>query len=214
MEQRHFHNLPKDKPPEARLKSNPFAGRSSASKRNSRAQDEIRMQLQLAHLQGTQTAAPNSIESPPGKSLSDLKAPQQTLDPQPWPHIFAPGEPKMYTELFIPKFCAGYLVILQQSATKPHFTALLEHFHQLMVLASIYQWSAVRLFHYKVLRSLELGLIKWGDSFNHLKLQVLTPSSLLSEVALRKMAKAPIGAKQFLLAFLNRRLRTTKFAMV
>ena len=151
------------------------------------------MQLQLVRLQGTQTAAPHSIESPPGKSLGDLKAPQKTLHPQPWPHIFAPGEPKMYTELYMPEFCAGYLVIVQQSATKPYFTALLEHFHQLMVLASTYQWSAVRSFHYKVLRSLELGLIKWGESFDHLKLQFLTPSSLLSEAAPRRMAKAPIG---------------------
>ena len=62
-----------------------------------------------------------------------------------------------------------------------------------MVLASTYQWSAVQSFHYKVLRSLELGLVKWGDTFDHLKLQFLTPSSLLSEVAPRKMAKAPIG---------------------
>ena len=154
---------------------------------------KLELQLQLAQLQGTQTAAPNSIELPPGKSLGDLKAPQKTLHLQPWPHIFAPGEPKMYTELSMLEFCAGYLVIVQQSATKPHFAALLEHFHQVMVLASNYQWSAVRSFHYKVLHSLELGLIKWGDSFNHLKLQFLTPSSLLSEVVLRKMAKASIG---------------------
>ena len=100
----------------------------------------------------------------------------------------------MYNELSMPEFCAGYLVIVQQSATKPHFAALLEHFHQVMVLASTYQWSAVRSFHYKVLRSLELGLVKWGDSFDHLKLQFLTPS-LLSESTTRKMAKAPSGGK-------------------
>ena len=152
---------------------------------------KLELQLQLAQLQGSQIASPNSTESTPGKSLGDLKAPQKTLHPQPWPHIFAPGEPKMFNELSMPEFCAGYLVIVQQSATKPHFAALLEHFHQVMVLASTYQWSAVRSFHYKVLRSLVLGLVKWGDSFDHLKLQFLTPSSLLSESTTRKMAKSP-----------------------
>ena len=93
----------------------------------------------------------------------------------------------------MPEFFAGYLVILQHCATKPHFATLVEHFHQLMVLPSTYQWSAARSFHYKLLHSLELGLIKWGDSFDHLKLQFLTPSSLLSKEAPRKMAKAPIG---------------------
>lgn len=70
----------------------------------------------------------------------------------------------MYNEL---------LVIVQQSATKPHFAAFLEHFHQLMALVSADQWSAVRSFNYSVLHSLELGLVKWGDSFDRRKLQFL-----------------------------------------
>ena len=86
---------------------------------------------------------------------------------------------------------AGYLVIIHQSTSKPHYATLLDHFHQLIVFASAYQWSAVRSFHYKVLRSLELGLVKWGDSFDHLKVQFLTPSSLLSEITPRKAAKPP-----------------------
>ena len=143
---------------------------------------KLELQLQLAKLQGGQIASPTSTESSPGKSLGDLKAPQKTLHPQPWPHIYAPGEPKLYIDLSMPEFCAGYLVIIHQSASKPHYAALLDHFHQLMVFASAYQWSAVHSFHYKVLRSLELGLVKWGDSFDHLKVQFLTPSSLLSEI--------------------------------
>ena len=98
----------------------------------------------------------------------------------------------MYNELSMPELCAVYLVIVQQSATKPHFAALLEQFQQLTALVSTYQWSTVRSFHYKVLRSLELGLVKWGDSFDRLKLQFLTPSSLLSVSAPRKMANAPV----------------------
>ena len=153
------------------------------------------MQLQLAKLQGGQIASPTSTESSPGKSLGNLKAPQKTLHPQPWPHIYAPAEPKLYFDLSMPEFCAGYLVIIHQSASKPHYAALLDHFHQLMVFASAHQWSAVDSFHYKVLRSLELGLVKWGDSFDHLKVQFLTPSSLLSEIAPRKAAKPPANGE-------------------
>ena len=68
---------------------------------------KLELQLQLAQLQSTQTAAPNSTELPPGKSLSDLEAPQKTLHPQPWPRIFVPGEPKMYTESSLPDFVWG-----------------------------------------------------------------------------------------------------------
>lgn len=154
---------------------------------------KLELQLQLPHLQGNQIASPNSTKTTPGKSLGDFKAPQKTLHNQPWPHICVPGEPKMYNELSMPEFCAGYLVIVQQSATKPHFAALVIHFHQLMVIASTYQWSAVHSFHYKVLRSLELCLVKWEDYFDHLKLQFLTPSSLLSESTSGKPAKASGG---------------------
>ena len=167
---------------------------------------KLELQLQLAKLQGGQIAAPTSTESSPGKSLGDLKAPQKTLNPQPWLHIYAPGEPKLYNDLSMPEFCAGHLVIIHQSASKPHYAALLNHFHQLMVFASAYQWSAVRSSHYKVLRFFEFGLVKWGDSFHHLKVQFLTPSSLLSEIAPRKTAKLR------LLPHLNQRFRVTKFA--
>ena len=51
---------------------------------------KLELQLQLAQLQGSPL---NSTESPPGKSLGDLKAPQKTLHPQLWRPIFAPGEP-------------------------------------------------------------------------------------------------------------------------
>ena len=38
-------------------------------------------------------------------------------------------------------------------------------------------------------------LVKWGDSFDHLKVQFLTPSSLLSEIAPRKAAKPPANGE-------------------
>jgi len=71
---------------------------------------KLELQFQLAQLQGNPIASPNSTESPPGKSLGDLKAPQRTLHTQPWPHIFAPGE--MCNEISMPEFCSGYLVIV------------------------------------------------------------------------------------------------------
>ena len=67
-----------------------------------------------------------------------------------------------------------------------------------MVLALTYQWSAVRSFHYRLLRSLEFVLVQWGDSFDHFKLQFLTPSSLLFVSAPRKMAKAPVSGVEIL----------------
>lgn len=48
-----------------------------------------------------------------------------------------------------------------------------------MVLACTYQWSAVRAYHYKVLQSIELGLMRWGDSFEPLKQPFFIPTALL-----------------------------------
>ena len=65
---------------------------------------KLKLQLQLAKLQGGQITSPTSTESSPGNSLGDLKAPQKTLHPQPLPHIYAPGEPKLYNDLSMPEF--------------------------------------------------------------------------------------------------------------
>ena len=48
--------------------------------------------------------------------------------------------------------------MVQQSTDNTIKAALLDHFHQLMVLVSTYKRSAFRCFHYRVLRSIELGL--------------------------------------------------------
>ena len=97
---------------------------------------------------------------------------------QQWPHIYSPGEPKLYAVSLL-EFCPGFLVIIQQNVNSPSTAAYIHHFHHLMVLASTYQWSAVRSYHDKVLRSIELGLVKWGDNFEHLKQPFFTPSTLL-----------------------------------
>lgn len=77
---------------------------------------KLELQLQLAQLNPSSSVSLATDDYASGKSLGDLKAPQKTLHPQPWPHIYAPGEPKLYCDISLPEFCAGYLVILQQSA--------------------------------------------------------------------------------------------------
>lgn len=123
-----------------------------------------------------------------------MKAPQKIVNPQQWPHIFAPGEPKLYNDLSLAEFCAGYLVIIKQLADKPLREPVIDHFHELMILASTYQWSAVRSYHYKVLRSIELGLVKWGDSFEHFKQPFFVPTCLLTETH-HRASKSPTKAQ-------------------
>lgn len=79
----------------------------------------------------------------------------------------------------------------QHNGQQAQNEAFLDHFHGLMVLASSYKWSAVRAYHYKVLRSIELGLVKWGDSFESLKQPFFIPSALLSETPREKEAQQP-----------------------
>ena len=100
------------------------------------------------------------------KSLGDQHAPQRITNPQEWPHIFAPGEPKLFNELSMAEFSAGYTVIIQRCTDVSHRAALISHFHDLMVLASTYRWSAVRVYHYKVLRSIEMSHASWRDSID------------------------------------------------
>ena len=129
----------------------------------------------------TVSLPPGSTETSTSKSLGDMKAPQKIVNPQQWPHIFAPGEPKLYVDLSLAEFCASYLVIITQLADKPLREPVIAHFHELMILASTYQWSAVRSYHYKVIRSIELGLVQWGDSFEHFKQSFFLPTRLLTE---------------------------------
>ena len=81
-----------------------------------------------------------------------------------------------------------------QLADKPLREPVIAHFHELMMLASTYQWSAVRSYHYKVLRSIELGLVHWGDRFEHFKQSYCPPTCLLTEAyhkATKPASKAP-----------------------
>ena len=120
--------------------------------------ERLQLELQLAQLKLPDIPHREKADKQPGeKSLGDLKAPQKIVAPQEWPHIFAPGEPKLFHELTMTKFSTGYAVILKNCQDPLLRSHLLEHFYNLMVLAGSYKWSAVRAFHYKVLRSIEFG---------------------------------------------------------
>ena len=142
---------------------------------------KLELQLELAKLtSASPPASKPSTSEDSSKSMGDLKAPQRTRFPQPYPHIFAPGEPQLYSDLSLPAFCAGYIAIMQQHKDKLALNeSYISHFQDLMVLSCSYKWSAVRAYHYKVLRSIELGLVKWGDSGpNAFTLRIPVPSAL------------------------------------
>ena len=60
------------------------------------------------------------------------------------------------------EFSASYTVIIQHCTDVSHREALISQFHYLMDLASTYTWSAVCAYHYKVLRSIEMGFASCG----------------------------------------------------
>lgn len=74
---------------------------------------KLELQLELAKISSPAQPAGKSANLAE-ESMGDLKAPQRTRFPQPWPPIFAPGEPQLFSELSLSAFCAGYISILQQ----------------------------------------------------------------------------------------------------
>lgn len=71
-------------------------------------------------------------------------------------------------------------MIVQRCKDQSRRAAMLSHFHDLMVLASSYTWSAVHAFQYKVVRSIEMGLASWWDSFDTFKQPFFLPTTLLA----------------------------------
>ena len=142
---------------------------------------KLKLQLELATL-GSKTVLTGAQDAS-AKSQGDLRAPQRTLYPQPWPHIYAPGEPKLFNELSLTAFTAGYITIVNNTHDASTKQLMLEHLKHLMTLACSYQWSTVCSVHYKVLRSIEMGLVKWGDSFDAIIQPFLIPPNLLFETS-------------------------------
>ena len=177
----------------ATLEANSSDSRSSNRPKNAICKLELQFELAKLALVSSQPSKPSFSDENSSKSMGDLKAPQKTRFPQPWPHIFTPGEPQLYSELSLPAFCAGYIAILEQYTDSLEIPseALLSHFHDLLVLACNYKWSAVHAYHYKVLRSIELGLVKWGDSFQSFKQPFFIPSALLPENSPKESKQPP-----------------------
>ena len=67
---------------------------------------KLELQLELAKITSvsSQSTKPSISDDISSKSMGDLKTPQKTRFPQPWPHIFTPGEPQLYSELSLPAF--------------------------------------------------------------------------------------------------------------
>ena len=157
-------------PPSAKAVSPPQSSRKDQLKLHMETQEleikRLQLEMQLAQLKlanhTEKIRKPDKSMNTGDKSLGDQRAPQRITNPQEWPHIFAPGEPKLFNELSMAEFSAGYAIIIQRCTDVSLRAALIPHFHDLMVLASTYIWSAVRAYHYKVLRSIELGLVSWG----------------------------------------------------
>ena len=106
----------------------------------------LQLELQLAQLKLTSDTVKTPKQDESGKSgdrsgeksLGYQRAPQRITNPQEWPHIFAPGEPKLFNELSMAEFSAGYTVIIQHCTDVSRREALISHFYDLMVLASTY----------------------------------------------------------------------------
>lgn len=64
------------------------------------------------------------------------------------------------------------------------------HFHDLIVLACSLNWSVVWVYHYKVPRSIELGLVKWGDLFQPLS-HFLSHLYCYQSISIRKQNTLP-----------------------
>ena len=163
--------------------------------------EKLKPQLELARIQASSNFTISDGSNPAKlhdqtKFLGDLRAPQRTLYPQQWPHILAPGEPKLYNELTLAEFTAGYLAIVEKCPDATQKSLFLHHLADLMSLACSYQWSAVHAFHYKVLHTLELGLVKWGDSFDGFKQPFFIPTNLLPSVGSPSHEKAPEKARR------------------
>ena len=88
----------------------------------------------------------DSLSPPRWHSILNFPRTPKGHFPQPWPHIFAPGEPKLLNDLSLAEFCATSTAIIQLPESLPKRAAS-------PVFLSFDKHS----FHSKVLNSIELG---------------------------------------------------------
>lgn len=116
-----------------------------------------------------------------GKKLQSgktAKVVSRVVRPQLWPQselsLSYVSKDVRYDDLSIEEFVAGYSSILSLTKISPtERQARIEHLTQLMYLASVYEWSAVRAFHAAVLMEIERGRLNWGDSFTSLEIRAM-----------------------------------------
>lgn len=83
-------------------------------------------------------------------------------------HTYSPQVSLSFIQSYRFQFlCADFIAIMQQHKDQQaQNEAFVDHFHDLIVLASSYKWSAVGAYHYNVLRSIELSLVKLETRLN------------------------------------------------
>ena len=101
-------------------------------------------------------------------SGKECKSTSNVQFPQIWPHsalkIHILGKEKDYDELSLAEFCAGYVSILKK-CEKAEKQARINHFEELMYLATHKPWKAVLNYHGACLTEIERGNVNWGDNF-------------------------------------------------
>ena len=120
-----------------------------------------------------------------GKKLRSGKTAKLTsrvVHLQIWPHselsLSYVCKEVSYDTLTLAEFAAGYASILRlPGVSAAERSARIDHFANLMYLATQFPWPLVRSLHAAVLFEIECGRLRWGDSFSHLEARLLHGST-------------------------------------
>ena len=117
-----------------------------------------------------------------GKSKNSINS--QVKFQQKWPHnflnpSFVNGREKIYEDLSISEFVAGYVTILGDEDCEIKRAFRSEHLIELMYLSTRFKWKNVLDYHGAVLEEIERGRLKWGSSFQLLQSTTLSGGLLV-----------------------------------
>ena len=117
-----------------------------------------------------------------GKSKNSINS--QVKFQQKWPHnflnpSFVNGREKIYEDLSISEFVAGYATILGDEDCEIKRSFRSEHLIELMYLSTRFKWKNVLDYHGAVLEEIERGRLKWGSSFQLLQSTTLSGGLLV-----------------------------------
>lgn len=153
------------------------------------------------------------------KSGKTAKVVSKVVRPQIWPQsdlsLSYVSKDVRYDDLSIEEFVAGYSSILAlRSIAQKERQARVEHLTNLMYLANVYEWSAVRGFYAAVLMEIERGCLNWGDSFTSLETRAMAGcSKQVTSVATSKEQKRNAPTFYFVAIFSVVRVRITRIIM-